>query len=138
MRGLILAVVLVSLLTMAPTCQQSPRETGGSQVIVSDLSCRQVWDMVQRELKRLEIPVAAANPEEGWIETGPVYRDPLPGSTYARVEEQYRLELACREPLTTRISGRPQVRGIKADQSRVILEDPWPYWERFLKNLKIK
>jgi hypothetical protein len=138
MRGPILAIVLASLLTMAPTCQQSSREEGGSQLMISDMPCGQVWDKMLLELKRLEVPVAASNPEEGWIETGPVLREALPGAPYGRVEEQYRLELKCRDPLTTRVTGRPRVTGINADQSRLALTDGWPYWERLLKNLKIK
>ena len=130
--------MLASLLALAPTCQQSQREEGGSQVIVSDIPCRQVWEKIQQELKRLDIPVAGANPEEGWIETAPVLRDPLPGDPYTRVEEQSRLEIKCREALTTRISGRPRVQGIKADQSREVLADGDRYWERFLGNLKIR
>jgi hypothetical protein len=128
MGGLIPVVMLAALLALAPTCQQSPREEGGSLVI----------DRVLQELQRLDIPVAASNPEEGWIETAPVLREALPGGPYVRVEEQYRLELKCRDPLTTRISGRPQVTGIRGDQSRSVLTDGWPYWERLLKNLRIK
>jgi hypothetical protein len=138
MRGLILAIMLVSLPAMAPTCQQSSREEGESRMIVSDIPCRQVWDKMQQELKRLEIPVAGANPDEGWIDTAPFQRDPLPGDPYVRVEEQYHIEMRCRDPLTTRISGRPQVLGIKADRSRAVVNDVWPYWERFLGSLKIK
>jgi hypothetical protein len=138
MRGLILPILLAALLAMAPTCQQSPREEGEMQLMVSDMPCRQVWGRVLQELERLEIPVAASNPEEGWVETAPVLREALPGAPYARVEEQYRLELICRDALTTRITGRPKVTGIHRDQSRVVLADGWPYWERFLKNLKIK
>jgi hypothetical protein len=138
MRGPILAILLASLLAMAPTCQQSSRDEGGSQLMISDLPCGQVWDKLLQELKRMEVPVAASNPEEGWIETAPVLREALPGDPYGRVEEQYRLELKCRDPLTTRVTGRPRITGIQADQSRLALADGWPYWERFLKNLKIK
>jgi hypothetical protein len=138
MRWLLGSILLAAFLSLAPTCQQSQREEGGSQVIVSDIPCHQVWEKVQQELKRLAIPVAAAKPEEGWLETAPVLREPLPGDPYVRVEEQYRLEIQCRETQTTRISGRPRVSGVRPDQSRVVIGDPWPYWERFLKNLEIK
>ena len=101
MRLILLFIVLASFFALGPTCQQV-REESGLNLIVSDIPCDSVGEKIQQELKRLQIPIRKIDPAQGLIETEPIQNDPLPGDGYRKVEEQYRLEMKCREPLTTK------------------------------------
>ncbi len=137
MRLILLLVVLASFVSMAATCQEV-RQESGLNLIVSDIPCDSVGDKVQQELKRLRIPVLKVDPAQGLIETGPVQNDPLPGDGYKRVEERYRLEMKCREALTTKITCQAVVKGLNPDNSWIQLSETGPYEKRFLDQLKIR
>ncbi len=138
MRLILLMVVLASFAAMAPTCQQVREEESGLNLIVSDIPCDSVGERVQQELKRLQIPIRRIDPGQGLIEAGPVQNDPLPGDGYKKVEEQYRLEMQCREALTTKITCRAVVRGLNPDNTWTLLRETGPYERRFLEQVKIK
>jgi hypothetical protein len=137
MRLILLLVILASFAAMAPTCQQV-REESGLNLIVSDIPCDSVGDKIQQELKRLQIPIRKVDPAQGFIETGPVQNEPLPGDGYKKVEEQYRLEMKCREPLTTKITCQAVVKGLNPDNTWTPLPETGPYEKRFLEQLKIR
>jgi hypothetical protein len=137
MRLILLLVVLASFVAMAPTCRQV-RQESGFNLIVSDIPCDRVGDKLQLELKRLQIPVRKIDPAQGLIETGPVQNDPLPGDGYIKVEEQYRLEMKCREALTTRITCQAVVKGLNPDNTWIQLSETGPYEKRFLDQIKIR
>ncbi len=137
MRLILLLVVLASFVSVAATCQEV-RQESGLNLIVSDIPCDSVGDKLQQELKRLRIPVLKVDPAQGLIETGPVQNDPLPGDGYKRVEERYRLEMKCREALTTKITCQAVVKGLNPDNSWIQLSETGPYEKRFLDQLKIR
>jgi hypothetical protein len=137
MRLILLLVVLASFVSVAATCQQV-RQESGLNLIVSDIPCDSVGDKIQQELERLRIPVLKVDPAQGLIETGPVQNDPLPGAGYKRVEERYRLEMKCREALTTKITCQAVVKGLNPDNSWIQLSETGPYEKRFLDQLKIR
>jgi hypothetical protein len=137
MRLILLLIVLASFAAMGSTCQQV-RQESGLNLIVSDVPCDSVGDKIQQELKRLQIPVRKIDPAQGLIETGPVQNDPLPGDGYKKVEEQYRLEMKCREALTTRITCRAVVKGLNSDNTWIQLSETGPYEKRFLDQIKIR
>ena len=134
---ILLLVILGSFLALGPTCQHTPKETGLA-LIVSDIPCDTVWEKILQELKRLNLPVQKLDREKGMIETGPVQNEPLPGDPYKKVEEQYQLELKCRDPLTTRITCQTRVKGLTADNAWMPLKEVDRYQRRFLENLTIR
>jgi hypothetical protein len=137
MRLILVLIVLASFVAMAPTCQQV-RQESGLNLIVSDIPCERVGDIIQQELKRLQIPIRKIDPAQGLIETGPFQNDPLPGDGYKKVEEQYRLEMKCREALTTRITCQAVVKGLNPDNSWTPLPETGPYEKRFLEQIIIR
>ncbi len=137
MRLILLFVVLSSFFALGPTCQQVREETDLT-LMVSGIPCDSVGDKIQQELKRMQIPVRKIDPAQGFIETGPVQNDPLPGDGYKKVEEQYRLEMKCREALTTKITCRAVVKGLNPDNSWTLLPETGPYEKRFLEQLNIR
>jgi hypothetical protein len=137
MRFILLLVVFASLLALGPTCQHTPRDTGLA-LIISDIPCDTVWEKVLQELKRLNLTVKRADPEKGRIEIGPVQNEPLAGDAFKKVEEEYQLELKCRDPLTTRITCQTRVKGLTADNAWVPLKEVDRYQGRFLDNLKVR
>ncbi len=136
-RLILLLTVLASFAAMAPTCQQV-REESGLNLIVSDIPCDSVADKVQQELKRLHVPIRKIDPALGFIETGPVQNDPLPGGGYKKVEEQYRLEMKCQEALTTKITCRAVVKALNPDNTWTQLPEAGPYEKRFLEQIRIR
>ena len=137
MRLILVLIVLASFVAMAPTCQQV-RQESGLNLIVSDIPCDSVGNKIQLELKRLQIPIRKIDPAQGLIETGPVQNDPLPGDGYKKVEEQYRLEMKCREALTTKITCQAVVKGLNPDNTWTQLLETGPYERRFLEQIKIR
>jgi hypothetical protein len=129
--------VLASFFALGPTCQQV-REESGLNLIVSDIPCDSVGNKVQQELKRLQIPVQRIDPTQGLIETGPVQNDPLPGDGYKKVEERYRLEMKCREALTTKITCQAEVKGLNPDNTWIQVLQTGPYEKRFLEQMNIR
>lgn len=138
MRGILLLVVLASFLALGPTCQHTPKETGLVALIISDIPCDTVWEKVIQELKRLNFPVQKVDREKGRIEIGPVQNEPLAGDAFKKVEEQYQLEVKCRDPLTTRVTCQTRVKGLTADNSWVPLKEVDRYQGRFLDGLKVR
>jgi hypothetical protein len=137
MRLILLLVVLASFAAMAPTCQQV-RQESGLNLIVSDIPCDRVGEIVQQELKRLQIPIRRIDSAQGLIETGPVQNDPLPGDGYVKVEEQYRLEMKCREALTTTVTCQALVKGLNPDNTWTQSPETGPYEKRFLEQIRIR
>jgi len=137
MRSTLLFIILASFFAMAPTCQQI-RQESGLNLIVSDIPCDSVGDKIQQELKRLQIPIRKIDPVQGLIETGPVQNEPLPGDRYKKVEEQYRLEMKCREALTTKITCQAVVKGLNPDNTWTPLTETGLYEKRFLEQIKIR
>jgi hypothetical protein len=137
MRLILLFIVLASFFALGPTCQQV-REESGLNLIVSDIPCDSVGNKVQQELKRMQIPVQRIEPTLGLIETGPVQNDPLPGDGYKKVEEQYLLEIKCREALTTKITCQALVKGLNPDNTWIQVLQTGPYEKRFLEQMNIR
>jgi hypothetical protein len=137
MRLILLLIILASFFALGPTCQQV-RQESGLNLMVSDIPCDSVGDKIQQELKRLQIPVRKIDPAQGLIETGPVQNDPLSGDGYKKVEEQYRLEMKCREALTTKITCQAVVKGLNPDNTWTQLSETGPYEKRFLEQIKIR
>ena len=137
MRAILLIVILASFFALAPTCQQV-RQESGLNLMVSDIPCDSVGDKIQQELKRLQIPIRKIDLAQGLIETGPVQNDPLPGDGYKKVEEQYRLEMKCREALTTKITCQAVVKGLNPDNTWIQLPETGPYEKRFLEQIEIR
>jgi hypothetical protein len=137
MRFILLLVVLASFLALGPTCQHAPKETGLA-LIISDIPCDTVWEKIIQELKRLNFPVQKVDQEKGRIEIGPVQNEPLAGDAFKKVEEQYQLELKCRDPLTTRVTCQTRVKGLTADNIWVPLKEVDRYQGRFLDGLKVR
>jgi hypothetical protein len=138
MRLILLFIVLASFFALGPTCQQVREESSGLNLIVSDIPCDSVGEKIQQELKRLQIPIRKIDPTQGLIETGPIQNDPLPGEGYKKVEEQYRLEMKCREPLTTKITCQGVVKGLNPDNTWIQLPETGLYEKRFLEQLRIR
>ena len=86
----------------------------------------------------MQIPIWNLDPAQGLIETGPVQNDPLPGDGYKKVEERYRLEMKCREALTTKITCQAEVKGLNPDNTWTQLPETGPYEKRFLEQIKIR
>ena len=137
MRLILLFIIVASFFALGPTCQQV-RQESGLNLMVSDIPCDRVGEKIQQELKRLQIPIRKMDPAQGIIETGPVQNDPLPGDGYKKVEEQYRLEMKCREALTTKITCRAVVKGLNPDNTWTPLPETGPYEKRFLEQINIR
>jgi hypothetical protein len=137
MRLILLCIVLASFFALGPTCQQV-RQESGLNLMVSDIPCDSVGDKIQQELKRLQIPIRKMDPGQGLIETEPVQNDPLPGDGYKKVEEQYRLEMKCREALTTKITCQALVKGLNPDNTWTPLPETGPYEKRLLERIRIR
>ena len=65
MRPIILLAVAVALLGLGPTCQTTPREDGGLQLIVSDLPCEQVWEKISAGIKKTEYSLGHSGSGKG-------------------------------------------------------------------------
>jgi hypothetical protein len=104
---------------------------------IADLPCEQVWEKVIRSLKRNKIPLCWADKNKGYIETEPVLTAPFPGDPFLKIEERYRLEIKCSEPLVTQMTCHVFPYGLTRENKWVKIPDVAKYEKRFFDNLKL-
>ncbi len=105
---------------------------------IADLKCEDVWEGILKALKNNKTPILQMDKKEGYIETGPLMTPPLKGDSFQKIEEQYRIEMKCLDPLVTQITCQIKIRGLTSDNQWIPIKDTARYEKRFLENLKIK
>jgi hypothetical protein len=105
---------------------------------IADLDCQEVWEGVLRVLKNNKTPLLVVDKKGEYIETGPLLTLPLKGDSFQKIEEQYRIEIKCIEPLVTHITCQIKLRGLTEDDKWVPIKKSIGYEKRFLESLKLK
>lgn len=104
---------------------------------IADLKCEDVWEGILKALKNNKTPILQMDKKGGYIETGSLMTSPLKGDSFQKIEEQYRIEIKCLDPLVTQITCRIKVRGLTSDNQWIPIKETTGYEKRFLENLKI-
>jgi hypothetical protein len=105
---------------------------------IADFDCQQVWEGILRVLKNNKTPLLKVDKKGAIIETGPLLTLPLEGDAFQKIEEQYRIEIKCIEPLVTHITCQIKLRGLTADHKWIPIKKSIGYEKRFLESLKLK
>jgi hypothetical protein len=117
------------------------QKTAGLQRVVHDMPCRDLKKSLVDQLQAQKIPVEIRDEPKGLIKAGPFYSQPLPTDPYQRVEEDYLLEVACLDEISTRISLKSRIRVQGQGRQWSDITDPaqkTPYENRFLDRLTVR
>lgn len=104
---------------------------------IADLKCEDVWEGILKVLKNNKTPLLVVDREGGYIETGFLITLPLKGDSFQKIEEQYRIEITCIEPLVTHITCQIRLRGLTDNNRWVPIKESIRYEKRFLDSLKL-
>ncbi len=127
---------LLVILGMVTDCLPENNPHPNIVMGITDLQCDDVWEGVLRILKTQKIPLLVVDKKAEYIETGSVLTIPLEGDLFQKMEEQYGIEIKCKEPLVTQITCQIKVRGLTNDNNWIVVKDVLKYEMRFLDNLK--
>jgi hypothetical protein len=134
----IIQLLLCSLIALGlgNACLAIVKPSSEIVMMVSDLQCDEVWEGVLRFLNNKNTPLLVINKKREYIETGPVITFPLKIDSFQKIEEQYRIEIKCIEPLVTKITCHIKLRGLTDDNKWVPIKKSTGYEQRFLDSLK--
>jgi hypothetical protein len=133
-RSIFLLLGISLIFCLGNQCQ-SNRSDGKIILGLEDIPCGQVWDKIINSLGEKNIPIHQANPQTGIILAGPVMTTPLPGSSFQKTEESYRIVLKCFEPLSSQVTCQIKLRGLRSAGEWIEVKDVTGYENRFLKYL---
>lgn len=136
MKNTFIIILTVLFLGLGSSGSSAVKPSSGIVTEIADLECEEAWEEILKALTKNKIPILAVDKKGGSITTGPVNTRPLKGDPYQKVEEQYRMEIKCLEPLVTHITCQIKVRGLTAGNTWVPIKES-RYEKRFLDSLKL-
>lgn len=121
-------------------CRETPKRSIPSlvNVMIHDRTCKDVNDRLIKELKNQNLSFDWTDKERGFLSVGPAITSPLSSDSFVKMEETYRLEIKCIDPISTRISVRIQLKGLTSENRWVEIKDTdklTAYGKRFLDSL---
>jgi hypothetical protein len=140
MKALYLLVLFSFFIFSTPGCKEvkKPATPSGVNVMIHDISCEEVIDRIQKELKRQNLPFEWADKDRGLLSIGPVTTPPMSADLFVKMEEKIHLEIKCIAPLSTRIALQLQLKGFESDTRWMEIKEPDKlnaYGKRFLDRL---
>jgi len=106
--------------------------------MVHDIACEEVNDRLVKELKNQSLPFYWIEKDRGRLSVGPVITSPLLTDSFVKMEEIYRLEIKCIDPISTRISVQLKLKGLTLENRWAEIKDSDKlnaYGKRFLDRL---
>ncbi|MBI4764881.1 MAG: hypothetical protein HY787_09785 [Deltaproteobacteria bacterium] len=140
MRLVLLLLISFFLFFSGTSCKEVQKRVtpSGINIMVHDIACQEVKDRLIKECKNQSFPYDWLEKEQETLLIGPLTTPPLPEDSFAKMEEKYRLEIKCMDPISTRISVQIQLKGMTADNRWLVINEPDrlnAYGQRFLERL---
>ncbi len=110
----------------------------GINMMIHDIACQEIKDRLIQECKNQGLPFDWSEKEQEILMIGPLVTSPLSERSFSKMEEKFKLELKCIDPLSTRISVQIQLKGLTADGQWKEIEDPDQlnaYGQRFIDRI---
>jgi len=136
--------ILFSLVIFSGTACKEVQKTStpaGINVMVHDIPCEYVIAQFIKECKSQRHPFEWVDKGQGILSVWPQNTTPLPADPFIKMEEKFRLEIKCIDPISTRISVQIQLKGLASDHQWLEVNDPDKlniYGKRFLDRLSVK
>ena len=130
-------IYILIFFCMGTFCCSVVKPTSRIVMEIADLKCEDVWEGILKVLKNNKIPLLVVDKKGEYIETGPLIAFPLKGDSFQKMEEQYRIEIKCIEPLVTQITCQIKLRGLTDNNKWVPIKESIRYEKRFLDSLKL-
>ena len=126
MRLLFIPLLPLFLFFYLTSCKEvQKRETpSGVNIMIHDIACQEVKDQLIRECKNQGFPFDWQEKDQGILLVGPLSTRPLSDDAFVKMEEKFKLEIKCLDPLSTRISVQIQLRGLTSDNQWKEIKDP--------------
>lgn len=102
---------------------------------VEDIPCDQVWERILKSLREKNIPIQKIDRKKGTILAGPTITDPITGSRFQKMEEDYQIKMKCFEPLSSQITCQIRLKGLTSENRWVEVKEVENYENRFLESL---
>lgn len=110
----------------------------GINMMIHDLACQEIKNRLIQECKNQGLPFDWSEKEQEILMIGPLVTSPLSERSFAKMEEKFKLELKCIDPLSTRISVQIHLKGLTADGQWKEIKDPDQlnvYGQRFIDRI---
>ena len=92
--------------------------------MIHDIACDEVEGRLIKECKAQYFPFEWLDKNKGILGIGPLITHPLLGDSFAKMEEKFKVEIKCIDPISTRISVQIQLKGMTADNQWLVIKDP--------------
>ena len=140
MRLVFLLLLPFFLLFNGTSCKEVQKRVtpSGINIMIHDIACQEVKDRLIKECKNQGFPYDWSEKEQEILLIGPLTTHPLSGDSFAKMEEKYKLEIKCFDPISTRIAVQIQLKGMTADNQWLVIKEPDrlnAYGQRFLERL---
>lgn len=122
---------------MGISCSSAVKPPSGIVMEIADLECEDAWEEIIKALEKNKVPLLVVDKKGGSVTTGTIITLPLKGDSFQKIEEQYRIEIKCIEPLVTHITCQIKLRGLTAGNRWVPIKESLRYEKRFLDSLKL-
>jgi hypothetical protein len=133
-------VLFLFLLFNGTSCKELQKKItpSGINVMIHDMACSEVKGQLIKNCKLQHCPFEWGDNNQDNLWIGPLITYPLLGDSFAKMEEKYKMEIKCIDPISTRISVQIQLKGLTADNQWLEIKDPGKlnaYGQRLLDQL---
>jgi hypothetical protein len=92
--------------------------------MIQDMACDDVKGQLINHCKSQHFPFEWADINQGILWIGPLITHPLSGDSFAKMEEKYKMEIKCIDPISTRISVQIQLKGLTTENQWLEIKNP--------------
>ncbi len=126
MRLVFLLLLPLFLIFNGTSCKEEEKRVtpSGINIMIHDIACQEVIDRLIKECKNQGFPYDWSEKGQGILWIGPLTTRPLSEDSFAKMEEQYKIEIKCFDPISTRISVQIQLKGMTADNQWKGIQEP--------------